>query len=140
MEVGSLAKRKVQSEKRKVTMQNSKLQLKERTYIYALKIIKFIDSLPKEQSCKIIGAQLLRSATSIGANIIEAQASSTKKDFTNFFSYALKSANESKFWSGPLRDSKKTNKEETNELLDEDIELSNILGSSILTLKGKRKF
>ena len=121
-------------------MQNSKLQLKHRAYLYALKIIKFIDSLPKDQSCKIIGAQLLRSATSIGANIIEAQASSTKKDFTNFFNHALKSANESKFWLGLLRDSGKANKEETDGLLNEVVELSNILGSSILTLKGKRKF
>ena len=121
-------------------MQNSKLQLKQRTYIYALKIIKFIDSLPKDQSCEIIRNQLLRSATSVGANIIEAQASSTKKDFTNFFSYALKSANESKFWLGLLRDSGKANKKSVNNLLAETVEISNILGLSILTLKGKREF
>ena len=121
-------------------MQNSKLQLKQRAYIYALKIIKFIDSLSKDQSCKVIGAQLLRSATSIGANIIEAQAGSTRKDFTNFFSYALESANESKFWLGLLRDSGKANKKLANDLLTETTELANILGSSILTLKGKREF
>ena len=89
---------------------------------------------------QIISKQLLRSATSIGANIIEAQAGSSKKDFTNFFSHALKSANESKFWLGLLRDSKKGNQEEIEKLLQETIELSNILGSSILTLKGKKKF
>jgi len=120
-------------------VQNSKLQLKQRVYFFALRIIKFIDALPKDQSCKIIGSQLLRSATSIGANIIEAQASSTKKDFTNFFNYALKSANESKFWLGLLRDSGKMNKEKVNDLLKEVVEISNILGSSILTLRGKRK-
>jgi four helix bundle protein len=121
-------------------VQNSKPQLKQRVYIYALKIIKFIDSLPKDQSCKIIGNQLLRSATSIGANIIEAQASSTKKDFTNFFNYSLKSANESKFWLGLLRDSGKADRNKVDGLLKETTELANILGSSILTLKGKRKF
>ena len=89
---------------------------------------------------QIIVKQLLRSATSIGANIIEAQAGSTKRDFTNFFNYALKSANESKFWLGLLRDSKKGNQDEINKLLQETIELANILGSSVLTLKGRKKF
>lgn len=124
-------------------MQNNnskfKIDLKKRAYIYALEIIKFIDTLDKKDfSIQIICRQLLRSATSIGANIIEAQAGSTKKDFTNFFSYALKSANESKFWLGLLRDAKKANQEKVNNLLKETNELANILGSSILTLKGKK--
>jgi len=115
-----------------------KVELKKRAYIYALEIIKFIDSLDKkDMSSTVIAKQLLRSATSIGANIIEAQAGSSKKDFTKFFSYSLKSANESKFWLGLLRDSKKSDQVVTNKLLQETTELSNILGSSILTLKGK---
>ena len=88
-------------------MQNNdsqpKIELKKRAYVYALDVIKFIDGLNKNDfTVQIIVKQLLRSATSIGANIIEAQAGSTKKDFTNFFNYALKSANESKFWLGLL--------------------------------------
>ncbi|OGD33500.1 hypothetical protein A2608_01200 [Candidatus Azambacteria bacterium RIFOXYD1_FULL_44_10] len=126
-------------------MENNSLEpkadLKKRAYIYALEIIKFIDSLDKKDfSINIIAKQLLRSATSIGANIIEAQAGSTKKDFTNFFAHALKSANESKFWIGLLRDSKKADYEQVGKLLQETFELANILGSSILTLKGKKKF
>lgn len=126
-------------------MQNNnskpKIELKKRVYLYALSIIKFIDNLNKNDfTIQIIVKQLLRSATSIGANIIEAQAGSSKKDFTNFFTYALKSANESKFWLGLLKDSGKGNKDEINKLLQETIELTNILGSSIITLKGKKKF
>ena len=126
-------------------MQNNnskfKINLKQRAYLYALDIIKFIDSLNKTDfTIQIIGKQLLRSATSVGANIIEAQAGSTKKDFINFFNYALKSANESKFWLGLLRDSKKAGQNKTNQLLQETVELANILGSSILTLKEKNKF
>jgi len=124
-------------------MQNNssyKTDLKKRSYIYALKIIRFIDNLNnKDFSIQIISKQLLRSATSIGANIIEAQAGRTKKDFTNFFTHALKSANETKFWLGLLRDSNKADKNKTNLLLQETNELANILGASILTLKGKRK-
>ncbi len=122
-------------------MQNPKPELKKRAYLYALDIIKFIDSLNKRDfSVQVIVKQLLRSATSVGANIIEAQAGSTKRDFTNFFNHALKSANESKFWLGLLRDTRKASENKINELLQETTELANILGSSILTLKGKKKF
>ena len=123
----------------KINNEKSKIELKKRAYLYALDIINFIDSLDqKDLSVQVISKQLLRSATSVGANIIEAQAGSSKKDFTKFFTYSLKSANESKFWLGLLRDSDKSNKDQTNKLLQETNELSNILGSSVLTLKGKR--
>lgn len=124
-------------------MQNNnekiKTDLKKRAYVFALDVIKFIDGLVrKDFVVLIISKQLLRSATSIGANIIEAQAGSTRKDFTNFFSYALKSANETKFWLGLLRDSKKADGEDVAALLQEATELANILASSIITLKGNR--
>lgn len=116
-----------------------KTELKQRAYLFALDIIAFIDNMRRgDLGAEVIAKQLVRSATSIGANIIEAQAASSKKDFTNFFSHALKSANESKFWLGLLRDSKKGDGERTNALLQEATELANILGSSIITLKGKR--
>ena len=113
--------------------------LKQRAYLYALAVIGFIDKLDKRDcSVQIISRQLLRSASSVGANVIEAQAGSTRKDFTNFFRHALKSANESVFWLGLLRDSHKADKNESNKLLLETKEIANILGSSILTLKGKK--
>src|SRR3989338_5080900 len=117
----------------------SKTDLKKRAYIYALDVIRFIDVLDKKDfSIQIISKQLLRSATSIGANIIEAQAGSSKKDFTNFFNHALKSADESRFWLGILRDSNKCNKNTVDKIFQETTELANILGSSILTLRGKK--
>lgn len=112
---------------------------KERSYKFSLKIIKFIDKLPRETSTQIIARQLLRAATSIGANIIEAQASSSRKDFTNFFNHSLKSANETKYWLGLLKDANKSDEETVSALIKEVNEIANILGSSILTLKGKKK-
>lgn len=110
-----------------------------RSYKFSLEIMKFIDTLArKDFSMQIIARQLIRSATSIGANIIEAQASSSKKDFTNFINHALKSANETRYWLGLLRDSGKVEKEEASRLLKEAQELSNLLGSSILALRGKK--
>jgi len=123
-------------------MQNDKSKLKEqfgrRVYRFALDIITFVDRLPKGQVSTVIGDQLLRSATSIGANVIEAKSASSKKDYINFFTYALKSANETKFWLGLLRDSGKAQRETADRLLKEVTELSNILATSILTLKGKQ--
>jgi len=123
-------------------MQNYKAKFKDefqtRTYRFALDVIGFVDRLPMEQTSRIITDQLLRSTTSIGANVIEAQAASSRKDYTNFFSHALKSANECKFWFGLLRDSNRGDKETVNKLLKEATEIANVLATSILTLKGKR--
>jgi len=119
-------------------MENKIYDLKKRTYVYALEIIKFLEGLPRDYISETIGKQLLRSATSIGANIIEAQASSSKKDFANFYNYSLKSANESKFWIGILRDSNKVPADKAGSILNEANELANILASSILTMRGRR--
>ena len=123
-------------------MQNDKAKFKEefkrRVYRFALDVIAFVDRLPAGQTSQIITEQLVRSTTSIGANVIEAQAASSRKDYTNFFTHALKSANECKFWFGLLRDSGRGDKEVVNRLLIEATEIANILATSILTLKGKK--
>ncbi len=115
-------------------------KFKKRLYNFVLRLIKFIDSLPKNEISRIIGNQLLRSGTSILANYIEAKAASSRKDFTNFFNHSLKSANESKMWLTLLRDTGKGSKKEIEYLLGELQEIANIIASSILTLKGKKYF
>lgn len=87
---------------------------------------------------QVICRQLLKSATSVGANVVEAQSASSRKDFTNFFQYSLKSANESMYWLKLLKDAKEIDRSELDHLLKETGELAKILGSSILTLKGKK--
>lgn len=74
-----------------------KEEFKKRIYNFILKLIEFIDSLSNDRVCNIIANQLIRSGTSIGANYFEAKGASSKSDFSNFFSYSLKSANETKF-------------------------------------------
>ena len=113
-------------------------KLKRRIYNFIIELVGFIETLPKNDSlCKVVINQLLRSVTSIVANYVEAIAGSSKKDFTNFLSYSLKSANETKFWLALLRDAKKGDRNKINLFLDELIEISNIIGSSVRTLKGK---
>jgi four helix bundle protein len=126
-----------------MTMQNSKSddfkeKFKQRLYVFALKLIEFLDRLSQDNVSRRIGDQLLRSGTSILGNYIEGQSASSKKEFTNFFTISLKSANESKLWLMLLRDTKRAKSEEVDWFLKELVEISNIFASSVLTLKGKR--
>ena len=115
-----------------------KNEFKKRLDSWVLRLIKFIDKLPKDSTCSVMGKQLLRSGTSVLANYIEANSASSKKDFINFFTHALKSANESKVWLTLLRDTEKGDKTELSWLLNELVEIANVLASSIITMKGKR--
>jgi len=115
-----------------------KKEFKVRLYTFTLRLIEFLDKLPKDNVSKRLGDQLLRSGTSIIANYIEGQAASSKRDFTNYFNTSLKSANESKLWFALLRDSKRASQEQVDWFLKELNEIANIFGSSILTLKGKK--
>jgi len=98
----------------------------------------FINNFPNNHIYWIFSDQLLRSATSIGANIIEAKSSSSKKDFIRFYEIALKSANETEYWLLLLKDSKLIKDGKLPSLLNDVREISKMLGSSLLTLKGKR--
>ena len=115
-----------------------KNEFKNRLYSWVLRLIKFIDNLPKDSVSNVLGKQLLRSGTSILANYVEANSASSKKDFINFFTHSLKSANESKIWLTLLKDTDKGDKNELECLLKELIEIANIITSSILTLKDKK--
>ena len=112
-------------------------ELKKRIYKFILDLIKFVYTLPaNDPLCKVAIDQLIRCGTSIGANYVEAIAGSSRKDFTNFLTHALKSANESKFWLALLRDSGKGDRDEINRLLTELQEIAKILGASVRTLKS----
>lgn len=126
--------------KRKNIDEKKKFRL--RIYKYVLRLISFLTKLPNNPVIREIKSQLTRSGTSVGANYFEAEAASSKKDFQNFFSHALKSANESKFWLAILLDARLIPENlipETKWLLQETKELAGIFASSIITMKGKRK-
>lgn len=114
-----------------------KNEFKKRLYDWVVRLIKFLDSLPKNSVGDVMGKQLLRSGTSVLANYVEANSASSRKDFINFFTHSLKSANESKVWLTLLRDTSKGNQQELQWLLQELIEIANVIAKSILTLKGK---
>ncbi len=114
------------------------MELKYRAFNLSIHVIRFLGSLPKDQALSIISGQLIRSITSIGANIVEAKSSSSKREFLNYFQIALKSANETKYWLAMLKELYPQKKDETDTFIKEFQEISKIIGSSVLTMKGKR--
>mgnify|MGYP001329138825 CR=1 FL=1 len=81
--------------------------IKTKSFLFSLNIIKLYKQLTEEKEF-IISKQLLRSGTSIGANIEEALAGQSKKDFTAKMSISLKEARETKYWLRLLKDSELT--------------------------------
>lgn len=117
-----------------------KRKLISRAFELSRKVILLVDKFPNKKSAWVITDQLIRSSTSIAANIIEAQAACSRRDFVNFLNHALKSGNETRFWLALSKDLDEKLEKEIEEILKETEELTKILGSSIITLKGKNKF
>lgn len=116
-----------------------KTDLKLRCYKFSLEIIAITDNLPNKRSSWVIQDQLIRSATSIGANLVEAKASSSRLEFKKFHEIALKSANETKYWICLLRDTNLiSDKSKIEKLLNEAEEISKMLASGVLRLKNKK--
>lgn len=128
---------KIQNSKVKNTSQNYKSNLKNRCYQFSLKIIALTDTLPHKRSAWVITDQLIRAATSVGANLIEARASSSRLEFKKFYEISLKSANETKYWLFLLKDAKLVDEKMVNPLLEEIAEIANMLAAGVIKLKNK---
>jgi len=120
--------------------QNNRGDVRKRCYAFSLAIIALVDTLPQKRSSWVISDQLIRSGTSIGANLVEARASSSRLEFKKFYEIALKSANETKYWLDLLRDSGLSTSDRTDSLSKEVVELANMIAGAVITLKGKRAF
>ncbi len=114
-----------------------KSEIGNRAYQFSLRVIKLSNFLPNKRPSWILGDQVLRSAVSIGANIVEAQGSSSRLEYKKFYEISLKSCLETIYWLNLLADSKIVSKINVAGLITEAEELSKILGKSIITLKRK---
>lgn len=79
-------------------MSNCKVDITDRTFRFAVEIVKFSNKIPKSPGGNRIGGQIVGSGTSIGANIQEAQNASSKKDFVNKMTISLREARETLYW------------------------------------------
>jgi four helix bundle protein len=111
--------------------------LQEKTYAFALRIIKTYRYLADEKKEYVLSKQLLRSGTSIGANTEEAIGGQNDKDFYAKLNIVYKEARETHFWIRLLRDSDYFDKKQANSLLDDCDEILKITGSIIKTMKAK---
>jgi len=112
--------------------------LPERIKKFSISVLKLTDSISNDRKGDIIAKQIIRSASSVGANYFEAKAASSKKDYINYFLIALKSCNETIFWIESLIELKLADIPSFKELHRESIQISKILGKSVVTLKKKQ--
>jgi len=113
--------------------------LRVKSYSFALRIVKAYKYLIAEKKEFVLSKQLLRSGTSIGANVAEANQGQSRPDFISKLSIALKESVETEYWLNLLRDSEYLTPEQTQSLLDECRELIRILTSSIKTAKRSKR-
>ena len=109
--------------------------LKLRTKRFALDIIKTVESLPHDQTSRILGGQLLRAGTSVGANYRAVCRAKSNADFISKFGTVEEEADESGFWLELLVDAGKLGSSESQPLVQEANELTAIAVSSINTAR-----
>lgn len=106
--------------------------IRHRCFYFSKEVILFIKESRYDKVYSSLFDQLIRSATSIGANVVEGKAGSSKKDWKKFLIIALKSANETKYWLCLIRDTLEIDKTKIGELLKEAEEISNIIARIII--------
>ena len=113
----------------------------ERTFEFALAVVRCCCELEKNGTGvqRILGKQLLRSGTSVGANVEEAQAGQSRADFASKMCIALKEARESAYWLRLMTRSGLLRNEDGRKLLREAVELSNILGAILAKLRRRNE-
>jgi len=104
--------------------------LEKRLFDFAIRVIKYLRTLPDSTEYRVIKTQLTKSSTSSGANYEEAQAGSSKADFNNKTRISLREMRESNYWLRILNEIIEPDSE-LLWLIQESLELKNILGSIV---------
>ncbi len=112
--------------------------VKDKSYSFAIQIIELYKILIEKKEF-VLSKQLLRSGTSVGALIQEAEHAESKKDFIHKLSISLKEANETTYWLNLLFDTNYINKLEFDKINNLNIELIRILVSIIKSSKNNLK-
>ena len=119
-------------------IESAKPDLKVRTKEFALQIIRLYSSLPKTTEAQVIGKQLLRSATSVGAQYREAQRAKSDADFINKVEGSLQELDETGYWLELLNDAGIVASPKLIPLLKETDELTAIFVTVVKKVKSRR--
>ena len=98
-----------------------------KSFDFAVRIINLYKYLTDKKEEYVVSKQLLRSGTSIGANVAEAEQAQSKPDFVSKMSIALKETSETKYWIKLLQATAYLSQEESSSILDDCVELEKIL-------------
>ncbi len=112
--------------------------MKTRTKQFALRVIRLVESLPNMKTANVIGNQLLRSGTSVGANYRAACRAKSTADFINKLAIVEEEADESMYWMELLVESNQIKNNLVENLHSENDEILSIIVSAIKTTKEKR--
>lgn len=115
--------------------EGQRFDLVTRTRNLGIAVIRLIRNGRRDYVLRIIHTQLLRSATSVGANYSEADASSTRKDYIYKVSLSNKEVKETIHWLHMLKSASDYNTLEIEELLDESVQINKILSSIIIKMR-----
>jgi|SRR3989344_174769 len=116
-------------------MENKKYDLEERTSKFGINIIQFCKTIKQDVISKPIINQLVRSGTSIGANYMEANSASSRKDFKNKIHICKKESQETMYWLKIVVEYDSSKKEHAKVLYQEAQELTFIFGKIISSMK-----
>ncbi len=111
--------------------------VQQKSYAFALRIVKAYKYLADEKKEFVLSKQLLRCGTSVGANVEEAIGGQTPKDFFAKLNISYKEARETMYWLKLLKDSNILNTKESDSLMKDCDELLKIIGTIIKTMKVK---
>jgi four helix bundle protein len=111
--------------------------IQQKSYAFALRIVKAYKYLVDEKKEFVLAKQLLRCGTSIGANVEEAIGGQSQKDFYAKLNISYKEARETMYWLRLLKDSNILDNKESNSLMTDCDELLKIIGTIIKTMKVK---
>lgn len=109
----------------------NKPDIKLRTYNYSIQVVRLAKSIKRDDISRPLVRQFVRSGTSIGANISEAQAASSKKDFINKMQIANKEAHETRYWLNIMNETEIGNKSIIDKHIQEVKQIINILTTII---------
>ena len=116
-----------------------KTTVKEKSFDFAIRIVKLYKYLMEEKKEFVLSKQILRSGTSIGANINEAQQGQSKKDFLMKMNISLKECTETKYWIELLSATDFINLEQKNSIMNDCIEIEKMLTSIVKTTSESLK-
>ena len=116
-------------------IENSKNPIQDLSFNFAVRVVKFYKNLTEQKRIFVLSKQILRSGTSIGANVRESIHAQSVADFVNKLNIALKEADETLYWLELLYSSDIINEKEFNSLSDD---VKQIIGTLVKIIKSKK--